>query len=241
MGNRLKTIAIDDEFRALEVIERYAVKVPFLEWKGSFKNPVEGLSYLSTAHVDLLFLDINMPELSGTSLAKLIKPDQQIIFTTAYSEYAVEGFDLNATDYLLKPIEFDRFLKACLKAQHHIHSPVTSLNPAHPGPEVSQKHFLTFKSGTKLHRILVEDILFFEKQRNNMLVHVVGGESISTRINMKALFGLLPLSRFCQTHKSFVVAIDKIDTIESHQVVVEGHQIPIGRSYRELFLSRLQS
>ncbi|WP_420583088.1 LytR/AlgR family response regulator transcription factor [Reichenbachiella sp.] len=227
--NNLNVIAVDDEYRALNLIENYCKRVPFINHIKSFKNPLEAIDFLGKNSVDLILLDINMPDLSGISFTKLIGKQHQIILTTAYSEYAVQGFDLKVTDYLLKPITYERFLQACLKAKE-LSNQVQFFNT---DPTTSKK--LQIKSGTDIHFVDLDKLLVMEKQGNNMLFHSEN-QTISSRMNMKELLEQLPVELFIRVHKSFVVAIEKIDQISSFHVIVGKHEVPIGRMYKEDFI-----
>lgn len=227
--NNLNIIAVDDEYRALKLIENYCSRVPFINHIRSFKNPLEAIGFVDREPIDLIFLDINMPDLSGISFTKLIRKQHQIILTTAYSEYAVQGFDLNVTDYLLKPITYERFLQACLKAKEIANKNQFSKTE----PTTSIK--LQIKSGTDTHFVDLDKLLVMEKQGNNILFHLEG-QTISSRMNMKELLEQLPLDSFIRVHKSFVVAIDRIDQINAFQVILGKHEVPIGRMYKETLM-----
>lgn len=235
MESKLRAIAVDDEFRALEVIERYAAKVPFLELIQTFSDPLEALSFLKDQSIDLIFLDINMPELSGTSFAKLIKKEVQVIFTTAYSEYAVEGFELEATDYLLKPIEFDRFLKACIKANdgHSVSSVSDTEGKKSPGQKIK------IQTSGKLIQMDQNEFLFAEKLGNDMFLFLQNNRKLKCRISIKELLEQLP-ERCIQVHKSFIVSLDKIDLIEKNLIRIEDHEIPIGRVYKRGLVNKMR-
>ncbi len=233
MEHRLKTIAVDDEFRALEVIERYVTKVPFLEMVQTFTNPIAALAFLENTPVDLIFLDINMPDLSGTSLAKLISGKVQVIFTTAYSEFAVEGFELDATDYLLKPIDFERFLKASLKAKSKAEQPIAKESA------LNQKRNILINTSGKIFQITIDEFLYAEKLGNDMFLHLPGNRKLQCRISIKELLDQLP-DGFCQVHKSFVVSLSKIDQLEKNQLSINDYKIPIGRTFRQHLLDQLK-
>ncbi len=233
MTENLKVIIVDDEYMALEVLEKYITNVPFMTLVGSFRNPIEALDFTHNNTVDAIFLDINMPDLTGLNFAKIIKDKQRIIFTTAYTEFAVEGFNLDVTDYLLKPIEYDRFLEACYKVKKELSREIAKQN------NVVNDDYISIKSGTNLHRIKLDDLLFLEKLGNDMLFHTKTS-TISSRMNMQDLFDIIPESTFCRVHKSFVVAIDKIDVVTSYEVMIENHKIPLGRSFKEEFLKRIK-
>jgi DNA-binding LytR/AlgR family response regulator len=219
-------IAVDDEPMALEVIGRYCSKSDLVDLKAVFREPVKAVEYLGLEKVDLVFLDINMPDLSGMQLLQTLSPRPMVIFTTAYSHYAVESYTLHAVDYLLKPITFERFLAAVNKA-------VASVAVALGEPPA-----LFIKSGPQTYQVRVRDILFLEKEGNYITVHLADRD-ILVRENMVDVFDLVPAADFVRVHKSFVVAIRHITTIEVHQVTVAGVKIPIGSTYREALRSRL--
>lgn len=228
----MKCIAVDDEPFALELITGYISKTPYLELQGAFSNPVKALSFLMVNSVDLVFLDINMPELNGLQMLKSLRSKPMIVFTTAYSEYGVESYEYDAIDYLLKPIKYERFLRAVNKAidigrnTHDTHLGVEAVKDA---PQV-----ILLKSGTQLFRISVGDILFVEAAGNYMTFHTVDRKILSL-LTMKEVMEQLPADMFVRVHKSFVVSLRHIDIVERHQVKVRGVAIPIGLTYREQF------
>lgn len=231
----MKCVVIDDEPFALDLIKDYIVRTPFLELTAEFNNPFKALDFINHEEVDLLFLDINMPELSGIQLIKTLHNPPLVIFTTAYSEFAVESYNYNAVDYLLKPIPYERFLKAVNKASAL--KPNLSAKDAVAGiPEKDEKKENSFfiKSGHQQVKIFVDDILYIEAAGNYMSV-VTAGKKIMSLLSMKEAMDLLPEGRFVRIHKSFVVAIDKIEAIDRHEVTLGGKKIPIGVTYREHF------
>jgi two-component system LytT family response regulator len=223
-------IAIDDEPKALEVIERYCRKTSLVDLRATFREPVKAIEFMNREKVDLIFLDINMPDISGMQLVQTLSPRPMIIFTTAYSHYAVESYDLNALDYLLKPITFERFLAAINKAAGSSSSKNTLVN--------EDDATIFIKSGPQTYQVKVADILYLEKDGNYITVHLKD-KNILIRENMTDIFDIIPQSEFVRVHKSFVVAIKHITMIEVHQVVVNGEKIPIGSTYRELLKERL--
>jgi two-component system, LytTR family, response regulator len=223
-------IAIDDEPKALEVIERYCQKISLASLKATFREPLKAIEFLNREKVDLIFLDINMPDISGMQLLQTLSPRPLIIFTTAYSQYAVESYDLNALDYLLKPITFERFLMAINKAAAALSSKNT------PGPDEDAAVFI--KSGPQTHRVKVSEILYLEKNGNYITVHLKDG-NILIRENMGDIFDLVPAADFIRVHKSYVVGIRHISMIEIHQLIVNGEKIPIGSTYRDSLRDRL--
>jgi DNA-binding LytR/AlgR family response regulator len=222
-------IAIDDEPKALEVIERYCRKTSLVDLRATFREPVKAIEFLNREKVDLIFLDINMPDISGMQLVQTLSPRPMIIFTTAYSHYAVESYDLNALDYLLKPITFERFLAAINKA-----GALSSKN----GVSTEDEPTIFIKSGPQTYQVKIDEILYLEKDGNYITVHLKD-KNILIRENMGDIFDLVPASDFLRVHKSYVVAIKHIAMIEIHQLVINGEKIPIGSTYRDPLRSRL--
>ena len=235
----LRCIVVDDESGAVEILTHYVEKTPELEMVRSFRDPIEALSFLASNQVDIVFLDIDMPNLDGMKLSELIwNKDTMIIFCTAYSEYAAESYEKEALDYLLKPIAYERFCKAVDKAQKaRLVKSKSDHIDTHNKSGTSHKIFL--KSGPRIHQVDAGEVLYIEKKGHYVVFHTPGEERLS-RMNMSDLMSLLPSNDFIRIHRSFVVAIDKIDTIEKHMVVVQGRMIPIGDSYRDDFFERIQ-
>ena len=222
-------IAIDDEPKALEVIERYCQKIGLVTLMATFREPLKAIEFLNREKVDLIFLDINMPDISGMQLLQTLSPRPLIIFTTAYSQYAVESYELNALDYLLKPVTFERFLMAINKAAAVLSSKNTT------GPDEDAAVFI--KSGPQTYRVKVSGILYLEKNGNYITVHRKDG-NILIRENMGDIFDLVPAADFIRVHKSYVVGIRHISMIEVHQLIVNGEKIPIGSTYRDSLRDR---
>jgi two-component system, LytTR family, response regulator len=223
-------IAIDDEPKALEVIERYCQKISLASLKATFREPLRAIEFLNHEKVDLIFLDINMPDISGMQLLQTLSPRPLIIFTTAYSQYAVESYDLNALDYLLKPITFERFLLAVNKAAAALSSRNTT--------GIDEDAAVFIKSGPQTYRVKVSEILYLEKDGNYITVHLKD-KNILIRENMGDIFDLVPAADFIRVHKSYVVGIRHISMIEVHQLIVNGEKIPIGSTYRDSLRDRL--
>jgi two-component system LytT family response regulator len=226
----MNCIAIDDEPKALEVIERYCRKSDLVDLKATFREPVKAIEFLNREKIDLIFLDINMPDITGIQLIQTLTAKPMVIFTTAYSNYAVESYNLNAIDYLLKPITFERFLAAINKAAGAISSKNGVSNEDEP--------VVFIKSGPQTYQVRVADILYLEKDGNYITVHL-NNKHILIRENMGDIFDLVPPAEFVRVHKSFVVAIKHIAMIEVHQLVINGEKIPIGSTYRESLRARL--
>ncbi|RXQ92258.1 response regulator transcription factor [Ancylomarina salipaludis] len=231
----MKCIAVDDEPFALDLIESYIKKSPFLKFHGGFSNPLKALSFLMSNPVDLVFLDINMPELSGLQLLNSLKHKPQVVFTTAYSEYGAQSYEYDAIDYLLKPIKYERFLKAVNKAydlsgKSRGEGMVVDATPV-------CKIAIHIKSGSQMYRLQPEDILFVEGAGNYMTFYTKEKKVLSLR-TMKETLQQLPSDMFVRVHKSYVVSLMHIDVIERHQLVVKGNKIPIGITYREQFFAK---
>ena len=223
-------IAIDDEPKALEVLKRYCEKTSLVSLKETFREPVKAIEFLQREKVDLIFLDISMPDISGLQLVQTLSPAPLIIFTTAYRNYAVESYDVNALDFLLKPIAFERFLVAINKA-------TAAILPKNATVTEDEATVL-IKSGPQAYRVKLADILYLEKDRNYLTVHVKD-KQILIRENMSDIFELVPAAGFVRVHKSYVVAIRHITMIEMHQLTINGEKIPIGVTYRESLRARL--
>jgi len=236
----LHCIAIDDEPRALEVIASHCQKIPFLELKATFRDPLEAMAYIKTENIQLVFLDINMPRVTGLQFLNLLRHQPLIVFTTAYTEYAIESYNYDAVDYLLKPFAFDRFLKAATKALDRLQISHATAPPPGTVPENSSQQSIYLKSGPKLHKLGFDDILYVEKDGNYLTFHT-SDKKILSRQNMKNVFQILPEDRFLRIHRSFVINLNLINTIESHQVTIGNTVIPLSSQYRDELMERLGS
>lgn len=223
----IKCIAIDDEPLALEVIERFAQKIPELELQATFANPIEAISFLREHPVDLLFLDIQMPDLTGMQLLESLPRLPMIIFTTAYSEYAALSYEVNAIDYLLKPIPFDRFVKAVNKA-------IKEFQQKDPHEGNQSLEYLFIKSDTRYFKVNYDDIKFIEGMRDYVAVHTPK-QRILTLMSMTRILDRLPVDRFMRVHKSYIIGIRHIELVQNHRITIAGREIPISNSYREAF------
>ena len=225
----MKCIVIDDEPYALELISGYIKKTPFLEFAGGFTNPFKALSFLINTSVDLIFLDINMPELSGIQLLKSLSAVPKVVFTTAYSEYGAESYDYDAVDYLLKPVKYERFLKAVNK--------VIDISKKETGKRENIKEhdgFIFIKSGSQRFKVAVNEILYIEGAGNYMMFFTLNKKILSL-LTMNETLQLLPPDMFVRIHKSYVVSVKHIDVIEKCRVIINKVPIPIGITYREHF------
>jgi DNA-binding LytR/AlgR family response regulator len=216
----MKAIIIDDEPHAIEVIRRYAEQVEGLILCGVFRSGLKALTFLQSEEVDLIFLDINMPGINGIDFLKSLSRKPDVIFTTAYSEYAVKSYELNAVDYLLKPVSFDRFLKAINKVT----------DKGYRSARDASEHAIILKSGTITHKVNLDDILFIKKESNYLEFHTVS-KKILVRGNMNDIFSLVPGKYFRRVHKSYVVGIRNVTAVSADFVEVKNHKVPIGESY----------
>jgi DNA-binding LytR/AlgR family response regulator len=231
----IRCIAIDDEKLALDLIEDDILKVPFLQLVKKCRNGVEALDVLQTEKIDLLFLDIQMPDISGIQFLKSLTHKPLVIFTTAYEKYALEGFELDVVDYLLKPYSFERFLKAVNKAQEHLS--ILNKNSDQPvTEEISfSNQFIFVKSDYKLVKIEISEIQYVESLKDYVKI-VAGDKPIVTLSSMKAIEEKLVAPDFIRVHRGFIVNIRKIQYIHRNFVKVGDKEIPIGDNYKENFL-----
>lgn len=216
----MKAIAIDDEPIALQIIRTHAAKVPYLELQACFTDAFKALEYLQSNHVDLVFLDIKMPDISGIELYGSLARKPLLIFTTAYSEHAPAGFEMDAVDYLLKPFSLARFIKACNKA-HELYR--------FRGSEKKPDHFF-LKTGYEQVKVQFDDILYLEAA-GNYVTFVLKERNLLSRLTISEALGLLPSDRFVRVHRSYVVAIPHIDKVERHQLTIRNTLIPVSEAY----------
>ena len=224
----IRYIIVDDEPIAHRIIEKYCNDLPHLEKIKNCYNAFEAMQLLNEQQVDLIFLDINMPKLSGFDFLKTLSNPPKIIVTTAYKEYALEGYDLNIADYLLKPFSFDRFVKAINKTLVNIHKTV---NPVLQTPSLHKTHSFFIKGDKKHHQIQTENILFIEAYGHYTKLYIKH-EMILTKEKISNFEEILPEDNFLRVHKSFIVAINKIKLIEGNRIIIENHKIPIGQTYK---------
>ncbi|MCP9769555.1 DNA-binding response regulator [Lacihabitans sp. LS3-19] len=220
----LKAIAIDDEPHALEVVKMLAEKVPFLSLDAMFTNSLEALAYLQNHKIDLLFLDINMPDISGIELVNILPKNIPIVFTTAYSEYAVKGFELDAVDYLLKPFSLARFTKACQKALE------IKKNQAEEAPS-----HVFIKTGYEEEKVDLNDIHYIEADGNYMTFYL-SNKKLLSRQSISDVLGVLPTDAFIRIHRSYIISKSKIEKISRNSVWLLGIEIPVGSSYESKLL-----
>ena len=237
MSKTIQCIIVDDEPIAREILENHLLKIDAVTVVATCKNAIEAFNVLNSNGIDLLFLDINMPEISGLSFAKTINKNIKIIFTTAYREYAVDGFDLQAVDYLLKPISFERLLQAVHKYLDES-SPVLTESTSEIIQEKS--NFIFVRSDRKMIKINFSDIHYIESYSDYIKIHIVS-KTIITRETITSIEAKLPKNDFIRIHRSFIVSLDKIDSFTNEFVEVEKKALPISRSYKKKVLDRLEN
>ena len=221
----IQTIAVDDELPALQLLENFCDRAEFIHLQKSFNKPGEALQYIAGHPVDLLFLDINMPSLSGIELYKKISRKTMVIFTTAYSQYAVEGFELNAIDYLMKPFSFDRFMQAVSKAKewHNYES----------GKKSEEENSILVRADYSIIKIYFADIIYLEGLGDYIKIHLQNQRPVITRITMKNIAAILPKKQFIRIHRSYIVSLFHVTRISYKSVVVNGTKLPVSSSYEE--------
>ena len=231
---KYKCLIVDDEPLALDVLENYIHKVPSLQLAARCSNAIEALSRLRKHDISILFLDIQMPEITGLEFLKSLKNPPCVIFTTAYSEYAMDGFNLDAVDYLLKPISVDRFLKATNKAVAQL-SPTKSKKDTASSNHENESDFIFVKSDKKIVKIGMGEILYIEGLKDYVMIFTPAGRVITLQ-TMKNLEEKLPADKFIRIHRSFIISLDRVKSISNNSVDVSGKQIPIGKLYRDAFM-----
>ncbi len=234
----IRCLVVDDEPLALDILEDYISKVPFLTLVKTTTSAIEGLSLVQSDAIDLVFLDVQMPELTGIQFLKIINGKCDVILTTAYSQYALDGYELDVVDYLLKPIAFDRFYKAAQKVLQN------SGNTNSPAPEVlsvQKNHdFIFVKTEHKIQKIYLDDILYIEGLKDYISIFTKS-ERIITLQNMKKMEESLPSKSFIRVHKSYIIALGKIESIERSRIQIGEKIIPIGDTYREYFFKQIEN
>lgn len=219
----ITAVAIDDEPIALDVVASHASKVPFLKLKAVFTNAFEAIEYLDQHPVELIFVDIKMPDISGIDLVRSLKKKPMVVFTTAYAGHAVTGFELDAIDYLLKPFSLARFLKACNKVQELLDmQKEIGLN----------NDFIFLKTGYEQVKVIFDEIVYLEA-KGNYVNFVLDGNQVLSRLTIAECESLLPSRLFLRIHRSFIVAKGKIERIERHQLRANGYILPVSTNYKE--------
>lgn len=228
---KLKCIIVDDEPPAIRLLENYVAKITFLDKVGSFSDSLQALAFLGQNEVDVVFLDIQMPQLTGLQLSKIIPKSCKVIFTTAYPDFALEGFDLNATDYLLKPIAFERFYQAASKL---------NTLPVARAPVMQQDFLFVRTDGkNKLSKVFIRDILYAEALQNYVCLHTTDTMLI-THSSLKNILESLPSTDFVQIHKSYIIALQHIESTDNFSVFLHGKELPVGATYKDAFFRKIE-
>lgn len=224
--SKISCIIVEDEPLAVKVLEDYISQLPFLELKGRFKDAILATDYLREHAVDLMFLDIHLPRLKGMAFLKTLKNPPAVIITTAYHQYAVEGFELNVTDYLLKPFSFERFLVAVNKLQKRV------AESGDKREEAGLRDYIFLNVQKKKIKLLFSEILYVESQREYVKIVTTHGEFLS-KLSTQEVESMLPSNRFKRVHRSFIVSLSKINAYNAESVEVKGISIPVGRGYKD--------
>ncbi|QXP61950.1 response regulator transcription factor [Olleya sp. HaHaR_3_96] len=230
---KISCVIVDDEPMALNLVESYVNKTPFLQLKQKCSSAIEAMEFIKEQPVDLLFLDIQMPDLTGIEFSKMLPKETRVVFTTAFDQYALEGFKVEALDYLLKPFDYAEFLAAANKANHYF-----SLLKGKPQNEVSEaKEFLFVKSEYKQLRIKLSDVLYFEGLKDYIKIWLKDNpKPILTLMSLKSLQEELPETQFLRVHRSFIVSLKNIEVIERSQIIINDQRITVSEQYKPAFL-----
>lgn len=230
----VKCLIIDDEPLARKVVEKYISEINEFKYVGACSNAVEALKFLGEQPVDLIFLDINMPKLSGIEFLNTIKNPPLVVITSAYREYAVESYDYDVVDYLVKPIEFPRFIRMVQKVLNRL-----NINHSHSAPEPGQKiDHLFLKVNKKMVKVFLKDILYIESLKDYVMVRTAN-EDLIVHHNLHSFTDLLPPEDFMRIHRSYTVSLERVKAIDGNQVEVAGKYLPIGRNYQQEVKNRI--
>ncbi len=229
----LNCLLIDDEPLALQLLEDYVSKTPYLSLAGKFEEPLQALSVLESGTVDLLFLDIRMPDITGIDFYRSLSHKPEVIFTTAYSEFAINGFELKAIDYLLKPIGFDKFIAACNRVKELLES----RQPKEP----KENDFFFINVSHRMHKIFFDDILYLEGYKDYTKVHLHNSNNpLLVLHNLKYFEDMLDKKQFIRVHRSYIISIRKVDIASRKSVTIRSHELPVSDNYREGFFSIIE-
>ena len=236
--DKYNVIIVDDEYLAQKLLQDYVSKVESLQLVATCSNAIEAMNALNDQQVDIMFLDIQMPDLTGLELVRSLEQKPAVIFTTAYSEYAVDAFNLSVVDYLLKPFDFPRFIQAINKAIGTEQPKVAGVEK--PADTISKSNdFITVKANYKLYKINYDDLLYIEGQHEYVTFHTTQ-RRITALFALKDLEEILPKDKFVRVHKSYIVSFKHIQDLDKSDVTVAGNKVPVGASYRDELLARLQ-
>ena len=230
---KLRCIVIDDEALARKYLKDYISKVPFLEFINDFNSPLKAYDLLERGEVDLMFLDIQMPDITGLDFLRSLNRKPYVILTTAYKEYALEGYELDIIDYLLKPFSFDRFLKAANKVNNAILSKEKKPEPSSTYNQTDfHEDYIIIRADRKYYKINYDDLIFIEGQKAYVTFHSVGKKNITALASLRELEEKLPEDKFIRIHKSYIVSIKKIDSLEGNMIEIINEKLPVGKSYK---------
>lgn len=233
--NKISCIAVDDEPLALGLIVSYIQKTPFLDLKNSFDNPIDAMEFLEDNPVQLIFLDIQMPDLTGVEFARILDENSRVIFTTAFDKYAVDGFKLEALDYLLKPISYEVFIESANRAKKYFKQ-ISPSNTDANSETTESNEYLFIKVDYQVKRIDFSEILYFEGLKDYVKLFIESSiKPLVFHSTMKSLEGRLPTDKFMRIHRSYIVSLDKIKTIERDRILFGIERIPISKQYKEVF------
>jgi len=236
----IKCIVVDDEPLAIEKITEYIKRIPYLDLLASFDNAIDALEFMRDKKTDLVFLDIQMDKFTGIQLLEILRNPPKIIITSAYDQYALKGYELDVTDYLLKPISFERFLKAVNKVGTEIRSDQSSRPVIETEGNVKPPaEYIFIKADYHMHKVKLENILYIEGMKDYLRLHLPN-ERLMTLMSFMKMEKVLPPDRFMRVHKSFIISLDKIERIERNTVLVAGQKIPIGNKYKKEFFEYLE-
>lgn len=232
---KIRCLVVDDEPGARAIIRRYIEEMPALEFAGECGNAMRAMTFLQQQPVDLLFLDIKMPQLNGNDFLKVLKNPPKVIFTTAYTEYALEGYELGVVDYLMKPVPFDRFLKAVNKV---FPSDLSKPEISNRSDEKKSEAFVYFRVDRKMVKVMLQDILYIESMKDYIKIFTADG-TVITKQSITSMEEMLPEKEFVRIHRSYIVSLNKIKTFTSELIEIENTEIPIGKLYRNEVLKML--
>lgn len=229
----INCLLIDDEPLALQLLEDFVKKTPYLKLIGKFEEPLQALPVIESQQIDLLFLDIKMPDISGIELFKSLTSKPEVIFTTAYSEFAIDGFELKAVDYLLKPISFEKFITACNRVKEYIDFKISR--------ETKSRDYFFINVSHKLHKVFYDDILYLEGYKDYTKIYLSSSSSPLVILhNLKYFEDLLNQNDFIRIHRSYIIPIRKIDTVSRKSVSIKANTLPVSDNYRGKFFSVIE-
>ncbi len=230
---KIRCIVVDDEALARKYIKDYITKIPFLEYVGDFNSPLKAYDLLEQGKVDLMFLDIQMPDITGLDFLRSLNKKPFVILTTAYKEYALEGYELDISDYLLKPFSFDRFLKAVNKVNSQIQKQEKKEEKKSDYNQTDfHDEYIIIRADRKYYKINYDDLIYVEGQKAYVTFHSEGKKNVTALASLKELEEKLPDKKFIRIHKSYIVSVKKIDSLEGNQIEIAGEKLPVGKSFK---------